>query len=372
MKSLGIDCRSINKHMTGVGNVLYNTLLRLKLNNCEVTLFFDRELDENEKLIYKNLGYNIKIIKIKNYLVWEQIVLPLVCRKKYDYIWFPSNTGSIFIKSKIISTIHDVIFNKSIKEIPLSGVLKKDIARIYRKIVVKIIAKKSKRIYTVSNYSKNDIALSYKIDKNKIKVIHNGLNEFFKDYEKEKNNKDNYILSFGSNEPRKNTELMIHVYKYFIERYGNLNNVKLVLYGFKGYENSKAKKLINKYKLKNKVIIYDYVTNEQLKILYKKAKVFCFLSSYEGFGLPILESMACGTPVIALDNSSITEIVDEYGILIKDVKIEKIAEEIYLLYTDEKLRNKYVELGYKNSNNYQWSKSINILNEDINRIISSI
>lgn len=371
MKSLAIDCRSINKHKTGVGNVLFNILKRLELKSIKVTLFFDRELTEAEKSLFLLKEYNIEIINSKNYILWEQLLLPIRMRSNYDYIWFPSNTGSVFVKAKKIATIHDVIFDKKIKEIPLSGKINKDLARLYRKVFAKILAKQSIRVYTVSEFSKKDIVNSYKINSKKIRVIYNGLDDNYLDTNIKVVNKEDYILSFGSNEPRKNTELTIRAYSRMLEKYKDMSNVKLVLYGFRDYENSKCRKIIKELKLESKVRVFQYVSDEQLKSLYQKAKVFCFLSSFEGFGLPIIESMSQGTPVVALNNSSITEIVGKAGVLIKGEKdIDNIANEIHTLYVDYNSYNDFVEKGFNNIKKFNWEKSVKFLNDDLNTLIT--
>lgn len=366
MKSLAIDCRSINKTKTGVGNVLINILMRLDLKEARITLFFDRELDTQEEELFKSKGYNIKILKCKNPVLWEQILLPIKIKDKYDYVWFPANTGSVFIKAKKIATIHDVIFEKSIKEIPLSGKIGKDLARLYRKIFARILAKTAIRIYTVSEYSKYDILNSYTINENKIKVIYNGLDSKYTKPNDRNLNKENYLLSFGSNEPRKNTELMIRVYSNLLKNYSDMQDVKLILYGFRGYENSNAKKLIKELKLENNIKVYEYVTDEMLLQLYRKANIFCFLSSFEGFGLPIIESMSQGTPVVALDNSSITEIVGDSGILIDGKEdINYIANQIHKLYCDDNKYNEIVEKGFRNIKKFDWEKGVSELSYDL-------
>ncbi|NAS19304.1 glycosyltransferase [Clostridium butyricum] len=369
MKKLAIDCRSINKEKTGVGNVLINTLRRLRLENIEITLFFDREVKDNLREEFEKNGYYIQIIKCSNYAIWEQILLPIKIGNKYNYVWFPANTGSVFVRANKIATIHDVIFAKSLKEIPLSGVLSKDLARLYRCIFAKILAKTSKKIYTVSNYSRNDIISKYTIDSEKVKVIYNGLDTKFINRESNILKKD-YILSFGSNEVRKNTELMIKVYKELVDNYCEMKDIKLILYGFRGYEKSKIKKMISNLGLENKVIVYKYVTDEQLIKLYREAKVFCFLSSFEGFGLPIIESMASKTPVVALNNSSVSEIVGDFGILISNNSVKNIANEINKLLCDKDKYKNLIDLGIKNTEKYNWDISIEDLSNDINQLIN--
>ena len=369
MNKIAIDCRSISKHKTGVGNVLLNTLRRLDLKNAEITLFFDRELEREERNEFEELGYKIRILKNSNYVLWEQIIFPIKIGNKFDYVWFPANTGSVFIRAKKIATIHDVIFAKKLSEIPLSKVLSKDLARFYRRIFAYILAKTSVRVYTVSEFSKKDIIDRYKIKEDKVKVIYNGLDEIFINNDLNIK-KEKYILSFGSNEPRKNTELMIKAYKKFLDSYPELSDYKLVLYGFRGYEKSPLKNLINDFNINDNIIIYEYISDDELIKLYRKAKVFCFLSSFEGFGLPIIESMACGTPVIALNNSSITEIVADSGVLIDNNDLSKIAREIYELITNDKHYKQYVEKGMRNYLKFNWNDSINNLNEDLKTILS--
>lgn len=369
MKSLAIDCRSINKTKTGVGNVLINILMRLNLEKVIITLFFDRELDNQEENLFKSKGYNIEVLKCKNPVLWEQILLPIKMKDKYDYVWFPANTGSVFIKARKIATIHDVIFEKSLKEIPLSGKIGKDLARLYRKVFARILAKTAVRIYTVSEYSKCDILNSYNINEDKIKVIYNGLDSKYTTLNIENLNKENYLLSFGSNEPRKNTELMIKVYSNLLKNYNDMKDMKLILYGFRGYEKSNAKKLIKELKLENNIKVYEYVTDEMLLELYRKAKIFCFLSSFEGFGLPIIESMSQRTPVVALNNSSITEIVGDAGMLLNSNDIHFIAQEIHKLYNDKILYSSMVKKGFKNIQKFSWEKSVDIINKDLNQLI---
>jgi glycosyltransferase involved in cell wall biosynthesis len=371
MKSLAIDCRSITKTKTGVGNVLINILMRLNLDEVTITLFFDSELDKQEETLFKSKGYSIELLKCKNPVLWEQILLPIKMKDKYDYVWFPANTGSVFIKAKKIATIHDVIFEKSLKEIPLSGKIGKDLARLYRKIFARILAKTAVRIYTVSEYSKFDILNSYNINEDKVKVIYNGLDSKYNTLNNENLNKENYLLSFGSNEPRKNTELMIKVYSTLLKNYNDMNDIKLILYGFRGYEESNAKKLIKELKLENNIKVYQYITDEMLLKLYRKAKIFCFLSSFEGFGLPIIESMSQGTPVVALDNSSITEIVGDSGILVKNQEASNIANEIHNLYNDSNSYNDFVNKGLENIKRFNWDISVKSLNKDFEFIIKN-
>lgn len=368
MKKIAIDCRSISKHKTGVGNVLANTLKRLNLKNAEITLFFDRELEKEEKNEFEKLGYIIRVLKSSNYVLWEQIIFPIKIGNKFDYVWFPANTGSVFIRAKKIATIHDVIFAKKLSEIPLSKILSKDLARLYRRIFAYILAKTSVRVYTVSEFSKKDIIDRYKIKEDKVKVIYNGLDEIFINNDLNIK-KEKYILSFGSNEPRKNTELMIKAYKKFLDNYPELSDYRLVLYGFRGYKKSPLKNLINELNINDNVVIYEYISDKELINLYKQAKVFCFLSSFEGFGLPIIESMACGTPVIALNNSSIPEIVNEAGILLESKEANEIAEEIRNLLINEETYSKYIDLGYENIKLFNWKKTVKNLEKDMEEII---
>ncbi|MGU8484211.1 glycosyltransferase family 4 protein [Clostridium perfringens] len=368
MKKLAIDCMSISKTKTGVGVVLFNILKNLNVKNIEITLFFNRELTEDElKLLSK---YKIKIIKVSNQILWEQIIFPYKIRNKYDYVWYPANTGSLFLKKiKKISTIHDVIFTKNKDEIPFSGILKKDLGRIYRKIIVKKIAKESERIYTVSEFSKLDILRTYKVKKDKILTVYNALDDKFK-VEKIKNVEEKHgLLSFGSDEKRKNTELMIRIYNELIIMDNKWKEISLTLYGFKNYKESKIYNLIEKLNLKENIIIKEYVSDDELINLYLENKIFCFLSSYEGFGLPILEAMACGTPVVALNNSSIPEVSNDAAVLIDKINIKEMAKVINNLYFNEKKCNELVSKGLNNIRNFSWEKSAEKIENDLERLI---
>lgn len=370
MKQLFIDARCIEGKKTGVGRVLYDILDRINIDGIKMILVFDKNVDIDEVNKWKSKGFSVEILGSSNFIVVEQLLFKRLV-KNDDYVWFPSNTGCIFCKN-IIVTIHDTIFAESFKKIKLSGSMYKDLGRIYRKAIVPIVARRSKLILTVSENSKKDIMNRYNINENKVKVNYNGLsNQFYNEQllNKCRNEKDKYILSFGSNEVRKNTIKTLMIFKRMIDEKKISDDYKLVLFGYRGYSGSKGNQFILENGLQDRVEIHEYIDDKKLIELYQNARMFLFLSSYEGFGIPIIEAMSQGTPVIAADNSSLTEIVGESGILVDLDNDDEIINSIQLLIDNDEIFNQYIEKGYKNVSNYNWDNIVKNIEREISIVL---
>ena len=121
--------------------------------------------------------------------------------------------------------------------------------------------------------------------------------------------------------------------------------------------NSKLTRFILKRNLKDRIIFTEFVSDEKLKFLIQNARVFCFPSLYEGFGLPIIESMACGCPVIASNVSSIPEITGDAAILVDPRNVEELVTALNKILTDDKLRKDLSKKSYLNSSKYRWQNS---------------
>ena len=356
---IGIDGSLLTGKRTGMGNVLYNILLNLKKReDTKYVLYVKDDLDENlhRNILEKN--FTVKKIGYVNYFVWEQVILPYYAKKdRIDIFWFPNNTGSIGMKCKKIVTIHDLIFmNKKEFKPPT---LYKKIGKMYRRLIVPIIAKKSEKIITISKASKNEIISYFPNLEKKIEVIYNGINtrnEKLLDNEWkvfcDKNKiKEDFVLSFGALEQRKNTMTVVKVFE-------ELNEIQLVLVGFRGYKKSKEYKYITNKGIDN-ICVLEYVTDKELNSLYNKARAFMFLSLKEGFGLPILEAMSNDALVITSNVSCMPEIGGNAAIYVEPSNIDEIRTKLIEIFENKKIQEQIKAKYDENLKRFSWEKTAN-------------
>jgi len=221
-------------------------------------------------------------------------------------------------------------------------------------------------IITVSESTKNDLCNHSKIKPERVFVIHLAASDLF--YKCEDNSINQlvrkkygisdfkYILSLSTLEPRKNIEQTIKCFINMIQQQ-NINDLNLVFVGTKGW-NYKGiiSKIKNSGKIKDRIIVTGYVADHDLAPLYSCASMFLFPSFYEGFGLPLLEAMQCGTPIIASNTSSIPEVVGDAGFLIDPKDSESLCECMYKVYNDSSLAHKMSLASLDRAKMFNWKK----------------
>jgi glycosyltransferase involved in cell wall biosynthesis len=177
-----------------------------------------------------------------------------------------------------------------------------------------------------------------------------------------------YILSVGTLEIRKNLDHVIHSFAVFIEKYGNqFPNLKLVLTGKRGRLDEEIYIAYHKLKrkVKKRIIFTGYVDDFDLPFLYNGASCFCYMSLYEGFGLPPLEAMQSGTPVITSNTSSLPEVVGDAGIMLDPHDVDGLVSAFHRVLTDENLRNEMFTKGLEQSKKFNWDDCVNIICDKI-------
>lgn len=222
-------------------------------------------------------------------------------------------------------------------------------------------------ILTVSEFSRQEIQRYMGIPTEKIEVIYNGVDmeRYHPGYTVAQIGAaksrygicGSYILYLGTLEPRKNIETLITAYNLLKKEIGSDRLPKLVLAGKKGWMYETIFTLVQNYGLENDVIFTGYVDEEDVPVLLCGAHIFAFPSLYEGFGIPPLEAMACGTPVITSNTSSLPEIVGEAGILIPPMDAEGLKRSMQQLLTDEVMRQHYIKAGLKQVREFTWARS---------------
>jgi lipopolysaccharide heptosyltransferase II len=345
---IGIDAREIQQGaFTGIGVVLSNFLSYFsKTYTNDTCVVFS-----NESIPY-NFGAKIKniVCQGKVTLLWDQITLPrLIAKERIDLFYSPYYKIPFFVNCVCVSTIHDLMFLVFNDYSVRLGMLRK----LYYHTVGRLYAKRSDVIITVSEYSKKDIIQQYGINEKKIAVIPNGISDVYTqdggqtDPEVLRKNwaiTMPYVLYVGNFKLHKNVERLIEAFSIVAQE---IKDVQLVLAGDRATGAKRLQPLIYKLSLNERIIFTGTIAHEtELKLLYASAQVFIFPSLYEGFGLPPVEAMACGVPVIASHETSLSEVLGDAVLCIDPRSAEEIANAIKRVLSDEILRSTLIEKGY--------------------------
>lgn len=353
-----------------------------------------RKGDQNNynKLEYDEKGFQVlkspygnfkgKVLNwsFKNFWTQGRLSYEMLFNREIDILFIPSHVLPLVHPKKSVATIHDIGFekytilyrNESTAKIFLDLLVKlftfgKYSANLidYLKWSSRFTLKHSKKILTVSEFTKNELINLYDADEKKIKVIHNGYNKSLyrkiNDKKSIENVKDkygiegDYLLYIGRIEKKKNVSRLIEAVAYLYE-IDKFFDKKLVLVGAADYGYDEVNYIISQYNLDDIVIIPGWVDECDLPYLYNGASVFVFPSKYEGFGIPLLQAMACGVPVAASNTASIPEVVNNSALLFDpDVPID-IAKKIEEILNNSELREKLIKDGFDRSAKFSWER----------------
>lgn len=292
-----------------------------------------------------------------------------VLRHKIDVFFFPAvySYFPILNRTKIIVTIHDVIADNNPELIfPNSR------AKFFWKLKQNAAVRQSDLILTVSDYSKQQISQYFNLQTSRMRVINEGARSIFKVLPKngamqnalsrfDLKYGDKFLLYVGGISPHKNLSILIDAYKKVCSNSGN-SDLKLVLVGdykddpfFSAYPS--LKKQVIELDLEDKVIFTGFISDEDLALFYNAATLLVFPSLEEGFGLPAVEAMSCGTPVAASNCSSLPEVIGEAGRFFDPRDEQNIADVINQILSDSLLLNEMKDSSLKRSKNFAWRKA---------------
>ena len=305
---------------------------------------------------------NMKVIEVKcpTYVLWEQIALPLILRKlKPDLLHCTSNTAPLFCKTPLILTLHDIIFLEKRQRGNQS--LYQNIGWYYRRFVVPRILPKCRKIITVSNFERKRITDLLHLDPERLVAIYNGFGNHFKpivsylDTTRKYLRQDKYLFFLGNTDPKKNTIKTLKAYRIYLQQ--SILPLPLLIADIdETYVNPMLKE--NGLESIREWLIYPgYITNSDLPAIYSGAEAFLYTSLRESFGIPILEAMACGTPVITSNTSSMPEVAGEGALLIDPTKEEEIANKLLQLESDRSFYNQQVAYGLERVKIFSWQKT---------------
>ena len=357
---IGIEAQRIfrkNKH--GMDYVVLEEIKRLQ------------EMDtRNEYFIFVAPGedhcikdsHNVHIMEIGNgfYPMWEQVALPRAIKElNLDMLHCTSNTAPLHCKVPLILTLHDIIFLEPRDKTNQS--FYQNLGWFYRKLVVPRILKKCKRIITVSEFELNNIVSKLSIPRERMAMIYNGFNEWFKpsaepDFTYQKYiSESGYFFFLGNTDPKKNTERTLIAYAKYLEK-SNTKRKLLMADLDKQYLND----ILSRNgieSIRKMIVMPGYIVNSDLPNIYNNAFAFLYPSLRESFGIPLLEAMACGTPVITSNTSSMPEIGGPYAILINPEEPDEIAEMMLKLEIDDDFYRQQEKIGIERAKLFSWKQT---------------
>lgn len=363
---IGIDCRTILNpklgERAGVGHYthyLVKNIIRYDKQN-EYVLFFDwrfRNMKEfeRENVTVKNFPFS-QYNKYLPFAYSHMLISAYLVKEGLDLFHSPISSLPLMYPKKSIITVHDLAIYKNPAWFP---------SQIFStKLLVPQSLRKADKIIAVSESTKKDLRQIFNVPAKKIKVIYEGATvekiavknrgidtlKRFKLWPK-------FILFVGTLTPRKNIVNLIRAYKQLLKMEPGFAEYQLVLAGAKGYQNDKVFDEIKEQKLKKQIRYLGYITHNQKMELMKKATCFVFPSSYEGFGLPVAEAMALGTPVITSKVSSLPEVAGKAALLVDPEHDHEIAKALKKILLDKKLQARMIEKGKKQVKLFSWEKS---------------
>ncbi|MHB8134123.1 MAG: glycosyltransferase family 4 protein [Anaerolineaceae bacterium] len=364
MPSILLDATSIPKQPVGAGIYIKNIVrgllhsssdfqFRVLAHQDDFSIF---ELDEpyqKQFIFQKDHGRGARILS-------EQFKYPSIINQGNFCLYHGLHYSFPIIKPcPLIVTIHDLTYFTH----PEMHIYLK---RFYFKFFIKQACKKVDNILAISNNTKTDLLNIVDCDPEKITVTSLGVDRIYfmeqSDIELEKTKQkydlpENFILFMGLIEPRKNVPLLIRAYLNLIDHFHI--NQHLVIAGRWGWESKNILEEIDHHPQKSKIHFLGYVDENDKPSLYKLADIFVYPSAYEGFGLPVLEAMASGTPVISSNISSMPEIVRKNGILINPNDQSALENAIKNLLNDSGLQELFSTNGKKQAQDFSWDCTIN-------------
>jgi len=362
LPNIFVDARYIRRGMSGVGIYVYNILKSLAeiLPTQKITaLFLKDEVPQDFKVI-PNIDWIETDVDYENHIkneIWENTTLVKIAKQKKTDIFFGPAFLIPWVKTpfKKVVTIHDFIADKFPQNYTF-------LFRHYIRIITRLSSKFADAIIAVSENTKKACTEIVKVHPNKIKVIYEAPSPIFKPLTQEEklgfpiNLPTPFILFVGNLEPRKNLITLVKGFEIAIEKYNIPHH--LVIIG-KIHKNSRE---IIAYLRKSKILsqrihIIPYVEMEKIVFYYNSAEMFIFPSKYEGFGLPPLEAMACGLPVISSNIDVEKEILGDSAAFFDVGDAEQLAALMVKIYRDEEFRNNLKERGLNHSKSFSWETS---------------
>ncbi len=290
---------------------------------------------------------------------WEQLIQPWVLRQvEADVVHGPVFVGPLFAPCPLVVTIHDLSFIRfpSLFRPP---------NRLYLTVLTRLSVRRARRIIAVSAHTAAETVCLLGVPSERVDVVYHGVDPVFHplpagevaDFRHRRGLPERFVLFVGTLEPRKNLVRLVEAFAHVRGRASGdvpYEEIKLVLVGGKGWLYDELFARIEDLGLGDGVIFPGYVENEELPLWYNAATVVAYPSLYEGFGLPVLEAQACGTPVLTSNASSLPEAAGDAALMVDPCDVKALATGLERLLSDDSLRERLRERGLVHSRQFSW------------------
>ena len=346
-----VNARFLTQQVTGVQRFSIELSIRLKrIFGSEISFVAP------QNIIQEDIAEELSVIKVGTHIghFWEQWDLPNYLNRVGKPLlinW--GNTGPVMYNNKV-TTLHDITFIRYPRTFSFKF-------RLLYKLLIPQVIRTSKHLFTVSEFSKKEIAGYYNLPLNKISVIYNAVSDNFHPTRDENLVSDKYLLVVSSVKDNKNFLEALDSFLLLSERVPEL---KMYVIG-----ETKSRSFndmdLSLYKKESRIKFLGRVSDVQLVKLYSNACAFIFPSFYEGFGIPVLEAQACGCPVISSNTSSLPEVLLDSAILCEPTDIQGMAKSMVTLVKEENMRNEYIRKGFINVARFDWESSCKMISDKL-------
>ena len=355
---VGIDARKL--HDFGIGTYVRNLITELARQDDDAEYSLLCAPSDVEAIRALGPRFLPCVVRAGNYSVREQWAVPwALARSRVDLFHAPHYVVPPLTTAPVVVTIHDCIHLRFPQYLPSRAAL------YYARAMMSVAAKRSRRVLTVSQASKDDILHYLHVPAEKVEVIYNAIDMRLAGeptQEEVARVRERFLLTApfvlytGNIKPHKNVDRLIEAFSILRQR--SAQDVKLLIIGDEISKYPNLRRLVHRFQLHQHVRFLGFVPDATLSVLYRLASVFVFPSLYEGFGLPPLEAMAAGAPVITSNVSSLPEVVGDAAILIDPMDAGAIAQAMAQVLGDPALRQDLIRRGRERVKAFSWARSV--------------
>ena len=370
---IGIDARFFGPKQKGLGRYVQKLVEGLEKTDTQNQYVIFLRKDNWHDFKPRSPNFKKVLADYRWYTLKEQVYMPFkIWQQHVDLMHFPHFNLPLFYLSPYIVTIHDLVLKRfPTQRATTLGPFRYWLKNLGYRIVIYSAVKRAKKIVAVSQFTKQDIVNHFRIDPGKIDVIYEGGPENIRQQSlpmtaqlaaaRELQLEKPYLLYVGNAFPHKNLGRLISAFAKLISMKQTKHkhkDLQLVLVGELDYFYRRLKNLahFSLPDIRNRIIFTGFVSDEDLDILYANADAYIFPSMCEGFGLPPLEAMAYGCPVLSSEATCLPEILGSAAIYFNPLKIGEMATKIQQVLEDRPLRKKMISRGYQQAIGYRWSE----------------
>ncbi len=360
---IGIEAqRLFRKKKHGMDMVVLELIRNLQEIDKVNEYFIFVKPDVDNQVIRETPNFHIVELGGGPYPTWEQIALPKAAKKyQCDLLHCTSNTGPVNTSIPLMITLHDIIYMESLSLLKKDGTWYQKLGNVYRRWNVPVVVRKSKSVITVSDFERERISRFFGLNSSKLHTVYNGVGRHFRPIS-DKTELDRiaakyrlpekFMFFLGNTDPKKNTRGVLKAYAEF--RKTSATDYKLVM---PDYEETALVALLKELdcpEIREHIHLTGYIINTDLPGIINLSTLFLYPSLRESFGIPILEGMACGIPVITSNTSSMPEIAGDSAFIIDPFKPEEITAAMNKILDSSDLYKQLSEKGIQRAALFSW------------------